>query len=165
MEKAKVKVACRHTNGLTIRLFRKGYDDGTGSGYQPIVADGAPVKLNGPSPLHAGAGATARPDLEPGITEVDRGFMELWLNQNRLNPFVTRGMVYVLGPVEEPGEQQPAQKPEEPPADDPPPEHEPAANQPPSPAASPPAGVSKPTEDLLPKNNLQGAPEDPENPL
>lgn len=99
-----VKVYCGQINGLMIRLFKKGYDDGTGDGVSPMVADGPGVQLNGPSSLNTGAGATDRRDLPPGETWVDSEWIARWMEQNAQNPFVTGGLIYV-GPEEEPSPQ------------------------------------------------------------
>ena len=93
-EKPKVKVACSVPNGLAIRLFKVGYDDGTGDNVKPMIGDGAGVRLNGPSALHTGAGNTSPTDLEPGITEVDAEWWGKWLAQNQQNPFVAERFVY-----------------------------------------------------------------------
>jgi hypothetical protein len=98
----KVRVACRRINGISIRLTKLGWDDGTGDNVKPRVPDGLPVILAGPSSRLSGVNGTNRLDLDPGITEVDAGWIEQWLDQNKLNPFVVSGMIYVAGPVEEP---------------------------------------------------------------
>jgi hypothetical protein len=100
-EKKTVMVACSVVNGLTLRLFKHGRDD-IGS---PIISvDGPKVILNGVSALYTGAGNTEGAGQAPGITEVDAGFMDAWVDQNRLNPLVDMGMVKVL----EEGEDAPA---------------------------------------------------------
>lgn len=170
----KVRVACRQINGVTIALFKPGYDDGTGSGYKPIVRDGDPIVLKGPSALHTGAGNTEGAGLEAGITHVDADFMERWLAQNKdKNPLLNMGMIQVLGPVEEEKcdgavtqePAPPAGKPEERLHNNPPPSEVLPPSDPSSPAASPPASISEPTGDRLPKNSLPGSAEDPESPL
>ncbi|MHB8272525.1 hypothetical protein [Bradyrhizobium sp.] len=93
-EKPKVKVACSVPNGLAIRLFKVGYDDGTGDNVRPMIGDGPGIRLNGPSSLHTGAGNTGGIGLEPGITEVDAAWWAAWLAQNQQNPFVGEKMVY-----------------------------------------------------------------------
>lgn len=90
-----VRVACMIPNGLMIRLTEVGPDDGTGSGAH-MVAQSAGVRLTGPSSRRMGAGATARQDLDPGVTEVEGSFMEKWLDQNRQNPIVTQRQVWIL---------------------------------------------------------------------
>lgn len=162
----KVKVACRQINGVTIALFKPGYDDGTGSGYRPIVRDGSPVVLKGPSSLHTGAGNTGGAGLEAGITEVDADFMERWIAQNKdKNPLLNFGMIQVLGPADEEPAAPPATELEERLHNNPPPSEVLPPAQPSPPAASSPAPQSKGTVDLMPKNTLPGAAEDPESPL
>lgn len=90
-----VRVACLIPNGLMIRLTETGPDDGTGSGAH-IMGQSAGVRLNGPSSRRMGASATARQDLEPGVTEVEKAFMEKWLDQHKLDPAVTMRQVWIL---------------------------------------------------------------------
>lgn len=90
-----IKVACRVVNGIKLRLFKQGFDDGTGDGQRPTVVDGAAVTLKGPSSLNTGAGATAPSGLEPVINEVDQDFITRWLEQNAENPLRLQGMVYL----------------------------------------------------------------------
>lgn len=99
-ERPKVRVACSVPNGLAIRLFKVGYDDGTG--HNPMIWDGPGIRLNGPSALQAGTNNTTGELIEPGITEVDAEWWGLWLAQNAQNPFVGEHMVYEFKP--EPGE-------------------------------------------------------------
>lgn len=101
-ERKLVKVACTVPNGLLIALRKPGYDDGTG--FRPQVADGPAVRLNGPSSLHAGVGATTAG--EPVETEVDAEWMGRWLDQNAQNPLVTGRNVWV---VEEKKDDEPAE--------------------------------------------------------
>lgn len=93
---ANVKVACKVVNGLMIHKWKKGYDDGTGDGVSPFVHDGPGIRLNGPSSLHAGTGNPAGVDVAPGITEIDGEWIAAWLEQNKLNPFVAEGFIYVV---------------------------------------------------------------------
>jgi len=95
-EQKMVKVACLIPNGIMIRLSKVGWDDGTRDGVKPMVHDGPGVRLNGPSPLHTGAGNTSPPDLDPGITEVDAEWWGKWLTQNALNPAVEMKQIYLL---------------------------------------------------------------------
>jgi hypothetical protein len=88
------KIACRQVNGVRIRLFKPGYDDGTGDGVKPIVGDGPLVLLRGPSPVHAGAGDTGSLSSAPVINEVDADFADKWFAQNENNPLVKQGFVY-----------------------------------------------------------------------
>jgi hypothetical protein len=94
-----VKVACHHIGGLSIRLFRQGWDDGTGSGIKPIVPVGAPVVLSGPPNRRdsLGTNSSGRVANSFGITEVDEEFMNEWVAQNSgKNPLLDSGVVYVL---------------------------------------------------------------------
>lgn len=91
-----VRVACTVPNGVMIRMTKAGPDDGTGDGQKMMGHEGPGVRLNGPSSLQTGAGATERRDLAPGITEVDAEWMARWLDQNGLNPLVAQGAVRVL---------------------------------------------------------------------
>lgn len=93
-ERAKIKVACTVPNGLAIRLFKVGYDDGTGDNVKPMIGDGPGIRLHGPSALHTGVSNTGGIGLEPGITEVDAEWWGLWLKQNEKNPFVGECLVY-----------------------------------------------------------------------
>lgn len=88
-----VRVACTITNGAMLQLWQKGFDDGTGDGERMPRKDGLAVRLNGPSALHTGAGATHRADVEPGVTEVDAEWWGKWLDQNKLNPAVDSGAI------------------------------------------------------------------------
>ena len=109
---SKVRVACRIPNGISIRLYKTGWDDGTGDGVKPTVPDGPFVRLAGPSSRLTGAGATNRLDLEPSITEVDADWMNKWIEQNRgKNPFLDTGLIYIVGPVDEPSAGKPAEGP------------------------------------------------------
>ena len=96
MEAKTVKVACHVPNGLTVCLFKQGFDDGTG--VNPTVRDGDWVKLKGPASLHTGAGATSRPDAAPGIIEVNAEWFDKWWAQNQKNPMVE---MKLIGKVEE----------------------------------------------------------------
>jgi len=90
-----VTIACRVPNGIMIRRSKKGADDGTGDGVQMMAHDGPGIRLNGPSALHTGAGATSRGDLPPGLTEVESEWWDAWLAQNQQNPLITMEQVYL----------------------------------------------------------------------
>jgi hypothetical protein len=97
-----VKVSCTQTNGLSICLFHKGYDDGTG--IRQVVRDGPHIRLNGPSGLIAG---TTTGDHShggaPGITEVDAEWWSKWLEQNTgKNPLLDAGVVAEVREEENP---------------------------------------------------------------
>jgi hypothetical protein len=92
-----VKVACHLVNGMNIRLFRQGYDDGTGDNVRQVIQDGPGVRLNGPDGKSAGVGDPAGgKHLPPGVTEVDEEWARKWLAQNKLNPFVAEGLIYIV---------------------------------------------------------------------
>lgn len=93
-EKAKVRVACTITNGIMLQVWKPGFDDGTGK--NPMIHDGAAVRLNGPSARDTGAGATHRTDVEPAITEVDADWWAAWKKQNTLNPYFDSGAIKEL---------------------------------------------------------------------
>lgn len=99
----KVRVECYHPGGLMLRLFRPGYDDGTGQ--TPMVVDGAGVRLNGPSTITAGGvGNPGSSDL-PGITEIDAAWWAAWVEQNAgKNPLYDAGVIRL---VEEPAPENP----------------------------------------------------------
>ena len=59
----KVKVECRVVNGITIKRFKPGPDDGTGK-QPPAPIDGG-ITLNGPSGLHAGVGSSGAEGAPP----------------------------------------------------------------------------------------------------
>lgn len=92
-----VKVACKVLNGITIVKWKRGFDDGTGDGEAPMIKDGHPIRLNGPSSRNAGAHNSDGRGLEPVVTEVpaEWGF-DKWLDQNKLNPFVTEGLISLV---------------------------------------------------------------------
>jgi hypothetical protein len=90
-----VKVACSVVNGVMIRLYKEGYDDGTGDGIKPMVKDGPGVRLRGPSALYAGTANAGGDDLVPEITEVDAEWFAEWMKQNAQNPMVTFGAIRV----------------------------------------------------------------------
>lgn len=104
----KVKVECRVVNGITIKRFKAGYDDGTGK--QPLAPIDRGITLNGPSGLHAGAGASGAEGAEPGITIVDKEWIEAWLVENAKTPLVSESYVAIVPDSEIPDEE-PAQDP------------------------------------------------------
>jgi hypothetical protein len=89
-----VRVACLVPNGLLIRRFKPGPEDGGGA----LVAVGPGIRLNGPSSLHTGVGSTERKELDPGITEVDAEWMDAFLAQNPAdkNQMIADRLVYVM---------------------------------------------------------------------
>ncbi len=91
---AKVKVACRVVNGIKINRFKPGYDDGTGK--QPLAPTGPTVTLTGPSALHAGVGSSNADGQEPGITIVDKEWIEGWLEENSQTNLVREGYVSIV---------------------------------------------------------------------
>lgn len=91
---ALVKVACRHANGLTIRRVIPGPDDGGGK--FPLIPDGPAVRLNGPSGIHTGTGDASGEFAEPGYTDVEREWIEAWLEQNRETLLVKENFVYIV---------------------------------------------------------------------
>lgn len=98
-EKKIVRVACAVPNGVMIRRWKPGYDDGTG--FKPTIPDGPAVQLNGTSAVAAGVGNTSPSGLDPGITEVDAEWWDAWLAQNGENPLVAMEHVWVLKDPEE----------------------------------------------------------------
>ncbi len=103
----KVKVACRAVNGLKIKRFKPGYDDGGGK--QPPIPIDAGITLNGPSGLHAGAGNPSADGQEPGITLVDKEWIEAWIAENEATEFVRGGYIEIV-----PDSEIPDEEPEEP---------------------------------------------------
>lgn len=97
-DEKKVKIACRVVNGTMLQLWRRGPDDGTG--FRPMVKDGAAVRLRGPSAHEAGVGSTELLESAPIETEVPKAWADAWFEQNKESTFVTQGLVYVL-PEEE----------------------------------------------------------------
>lgn len=91
-----VKIACTFPNGIFIRKSKPGVDDGTGDGEKMPGHDGPAIRLNGPSALHTGVGATQRTDLPPGLTEVEDDWWNVWLGQNEKNPLITQKVIYVV---------------------------------------------------------------------
>jgi hypothetical protein len=108
----KVKVACRVVNGIRIKRFKAGYDDGTGK--QPLTADGPGITLAGPSALHAGAGNPHAEGAEPGITLVDKEWVEGWLEENKQTQLVDDGFVAIVPDSEVPDEGPPVAASEDP---------------------------------------------------
>jgi hypothetical protein len=91
-----VKVVCRVPGGLKIKLFKKGFDDGTGDNVTTSVLDGPPVTLNGPPAGFASGVNSAHGSHDPAITEVDEGWMTKWMEQNKQNPFVQQSEIYMV---------------------------------------------------------------------
>lgn len=93
-EKRKVRVACRVSNGIMLRLYKQA------PAYmgETLLPDGAGVRLSGPSSLHTGAGSSDRRDLQPGITEIDADWWSSWLAQNPgdKNQMVGDGLIYAV---------------------------------------------------------------------
>lgn len=87
----KARVVCRVPNGITLRRFAPGPDDGTGS--RPMVQV-ASVTLAGPSALMAGAGNSS--PNQTVVNEVDREWIEGWLEDNRDTELVRGGHVAIL---------------------------------------------------------------------
>lgn len=91
------KVACTVLNGITICKWKRGFDDGTGDGEAPMVKDGSPIRLAGPSSLHAGTGNSGGAGLAQVVTEIpDEWDFDRWLDQNKQNPFVAEGLIAIV---------------------------------------------------------------------
>ena len=87
------RIACSIVNGIKLRLFKEGFDDGTGK--CQVVAYGDPVTLNGPSARAAGTSAPSAG--EPCITLVSDEFWDQWRGQNEgKNPLLDLGHIYDL---------------------------------------------------------------------
>lgn len=85
------RIGCRIVNGVKLRLFKEGYDDGTGK--RPIVPSGEEVTLRGSSARDAGTCASGEGD--PRITMVSDAFWENWVAQNNgKNPLFDLGHIY-----------------------------------------------------------------------
>jgi hypothetical protein len=91
-QRRKVRVACSVPNGIQLRLNQPG----PGGAGEPMVGQGAPVVLTGPSSANTGAGAQTRTDLGPAITEVDEEFWRAWADQHKNDPLLTGGSVHCL---------------------------------------------------------------------
>ena len=100
--KRTVTVFCRVANGVELCLFRPGYDDGTGSGYHPVLHVGAPVVLKGPSARGAGANDGALHKFDGVPNEVDAEFWVAWAKQNALNPLFANGLIFAAPDGETP---------------------------------------------------------------
>lgn len=105
----KVKVLCRIVNGVTIKRYAEGFDDGTGK--KPLAPIDRGVTLNGPSALHAGAGNAGGESSEPGETIVDKEWIEAWLKENEKTLFVTGGFIEIIPDSEIPDDEPAAQDP------------------------------------------------------
>lgn len=96
-----VKIACRQIGGVQIRLWKKGWDDGTGDNVRPTVVDGPPVALKGPSARLAGVQSSSPMDLEPEHTLVDADWWARWKDQNEgKNPLLDHGAIWEVGTAE-----------------------------------------------------------------
>lgn len=92
-----VKVACRQVGGISLRLYRRGWDDGTGVTLNVPVGDA--VVLNGPPHQgHSlGIGLSDSNELGVGYTMVDEAWMSEWMEQNKgKNPFVDMGLIEIV---------------------------------------------------------------------
>ena len=97
-ERKTVRIGCRVANGLDICLFKPGYDDGTGSGYRPILP-GKRVSLKGPGGLAAGVGDQAlQRSQRHDVTDVDAVFWDEWKAQNAgKNQIFDQGLIFEAG--------------------------------------------------------------------
>ncbi len=88
-----VKVACKIPNGIELRLFKQGFDDGTGQ--RPLIHDQTKprVFLAGPNTLGAGVGNTMVETAPAVHSDVDAEYFAEWLKQNEKNPLVTKGFI------------------------------------------------------------------------
>jgi hypothetical protein len=88
-----VKVLCSVPNGIELRTYAPGYDDGTGTGNQIAPRVGDVITLAGPSALMAGVNA---PEGVPVETEVDAAAWGRWLDQNEKHqhPLIASGQVF-----------------------------------------------------------------------
>lgn len=102
-ERKKVRIACRVPNGVKLRLFKPGYDDGTGSGIRATVIDGAPVTIAGSPSLATGVNSPVPPRDDTTITEVDAEFWQKWREQNKLDPLLAHGVIYDVDEAEDAG--------------------------------------------------------------
>ncbi len=91
-----VRVACLVPNGLLIRITVAGPDDGTGDGEKMMGREEPGYRLAGPDQRLMGTNARSRPDVAPGVTEVDAEWAARWFEQNKLNPIVTQRQVWIL---------------------------------------------------------------------
>lgn len=96
-----VKVMCSIPNGVELRTFGPGYDDGTGTGNQiaPRVVDS--IVLRGPPALSAGVNS---PEGYPVETEVDAEAWDRFMEQNKKvpHPLLADASVYVKPEKQEP---------------------------------------------------------------
>lgn len=93
MAERSIKVRCSVPNGIELRLFAEGHDDGTG--HRPMRPTGDPVILRGPSSLDGGISGTGTDAVE---NEIPANFWQAWREQNWQNPLVTSGQIV---PVED----------------------------------------------------------------
>lgn len=91
--KAIKRIACTNVNGIKLRLFKEGYDDGTG--FKPQVVDGPAVTISGPSAVGTGVSSPSGYGGGYAITDVDAPFWDAWVAQNKgKNPLFDEGFVY-----------------------------------------------------------------------
>lgn len=84
-ERKKVRVSCSHPGGLELHVYELGPDDG--SGHRPMVPKGAPIKLKGPSTVHAGTSDPGARLATPVVNDdIDAEVMQAWLDQNVNSP-------------------------------------------------------------------------------
>lgn len=98
--KRTVRVACLIPNGLMLRATGERLDE---VGRSIPVSVGPGVRLNGPDARLMGAGATARQDVAPGVTDVDAEFMTAWLRVHERDALVTTRQVWILDENPTPG--------------------------------------------------------------
>lgn len=84
-----VKVRCAIPNGIELRVFKEGHDDGSGTRRMVVDTAHPPIVLAGPGAIAAG---TLAPE-GLGETEVPADLWDLWLKQNQNSPLVTSGQV------------------------------------------------------------------------
>lgn len=112
-KKTMKRIACQHVNGISLRLFKEGPDDGTGQ--KPQVVDGPPVILSGPNARGAGVGTPSGYGGGFSVTDVDPEYWAAWLAQNKgKNPLLDGGLIYDLdekdAKAEEKNEERPQQE-------------------------------------------------------
>jgi hypothetical protein len=89
-----VKVTCGLPNGIELRVYGPGHDDGTGTGnaIAPRVVDS--FVLRGPSAVNSGVINPA----EPVVNDVPADFWDAWTAQNEKQPptFLSSGQIAVI---------------------------------------------------------------------
>jgi hypothetical protein len=85
------KVRCSVPNGIELRRYAPGFDDGTGQ--RPLRALPGSVVIPGPSSLEAGANAMNQPGV---VTEVDAEFIDGWMKENAKSELVTSGFIAIV---------------------------------------------------------------------